>query len=288
MKYLQILALLLVVLIGMEPINAVNTPNMMPNNNELFFIDGSQGKLASKISLPVLATGEKCPMVILSHGFGGDMTFHLWEPIIQVLNENGIGVLRYDFNGCGQSEGEFQNMTVLNENEDLLCVISYVRALPVTENISLVGHSQGGVVTSMVSGDCGSEQIKCEVLLSAAAVLREDAIRGITQGAHFNPWHLDQPYYELPRGLKLGRAYIQSAMTLPIYETASAYNGSSLIINGMADQVVPYTYAQLYNKVINNSELILIPGEDHTYTIAPNYAVKLVTDWLIKALKTSK
>ena len=288
MKYLRTLALLLVVFIGMESINAVNTPNMMPNNNELFFIDGSQGKLASKISLPVLATGEKCPMVILSHGFGGDMTFHLWEPIIQVLNENGIGVLRYDFNGCGQSEGEFQNMTVLNENEDLLCVISYVRALPVTENISLVGHSQGGVVTSMVSGDCGSEQIKCEVLLSAAAVLREDAIRGITQGAHFDPWHLDQPYYELPRGLKLGRAYIQSAMTLPIYETASAYNGSALIINGMADQVVPYTYAQLYNKVINNSELILIPGEDHTYTIAPNYAVKLVTDWLIKALKTSK
>lgn len=288
MKYLRTLALLLVVLIGMEPINAINTPNQMPDNNELFFIDGSQGRLASKISLPVLATGEKCPMVILSHGFGGDMTFHLWEPIIQILNENGIGVLRYDFNGCGQSEGEFQNMTVLNENEDLLCIISYVRALPVTESISLVGHSQGGVVTSMVSGDCGSEQIKCEVLLSAAAVLREDAIRGITQGAHFDPWHLDQPYYELPRGLKLGRAYIQSAMTLPIYETASAYKGSALIINGMADQVVPYTYAQLYNKVINNSELILIPGEDHTYTIAPNYAVKLVTDWLIKTLKTSK
>lgn len=288
MKYLRTLALLLVVLIGMEPINAINTPNKMPDNNELFFIDGSQGRLASKISLPVLATGEKCPMVILSHGFGGDMTFHLWEPIIQILNENGIGVLRYDFNGCGQSEGEFQNMTVLSENEDLLCIISYVRALPVTESISLVGHSQGGVVTSMVSGDCGSEQIKCEVLLSAAAVLREDAIRGITQGAHFDPWHLDQPYYELPRGLKLGRAYIQSAMTLPIYETASAYKGSALIINGMADQVVPYTYAQLYNKVINNSELILIPGEDHTYTIAPNYAVKLVTDWLIKTLKTSK
>lgn len=288
MKYLRTLALLLVVLIGMEPINAINTSNKMPDNNELFFIDGSQGRLASKISLPVLATGEKCPMVILSHGFGGDMTFHLWEPIIQILNENGIGVLRYDFNGCGQSEGEFQNMTVLNENEDLLCIISYVRALPVTESISLVGHSQGGVVTSMVSGDCGSEQIKCEVLLSAAAVLREDAIRGITQGAHFDPWHLDQPYYELPRGLKLGRAYIQSAMTLPIYETASAYKGSALIINGMADQVVPYTYAQLYNKVINNSELILIPGEDHTYTIAPNYAVKLVTDWLIKTLKASK
>lgn len=157
--------------------------------------------------MPILEASRKYPMVILSHGFGGDMTFHLWEPIIKILNEKGIGVIRYDFNGCGQSEGDFQNMTVLNEIEDLLCVISYVRSLPVTENISLVGHSQGGVVTSMVGGDCSDKQIKCEVLLSAAAVLREDAIRGITQGAKFDPWHLDQPYYELPRGLKLGRDY---------------------------------------------------------------------------------
>lgn len=256
----------------------------IPANGELFYINGSQGKLAAKLSLPILEVSQKCPMVILSHGFGGDMTFHLWEPIIKILNEKGIGVIRYDFNGCGQSEGEFQNMTVLNEIEDLLCVISYVRSLPITENISLVGHSQGGVVTSMVGGDCGDKQIKCEVLLSAAAVLREDAIRGITQGAKFNPWHLDQPYYELPRGLKLGRDYIQTAMTLPIYETASKYKGKALIINGMADQVVPFTYAQLYNKVLSNSELILIPGEDHTYTVAPEYAITLVTDWLSEIL----
>jgi len=267
-----------------ETFGATSLTDKVPANDELFYIIGSQGKLAAKISLPLLEASQKCPMVILSHGFGGDMTFHLWEPIIKILNENGIGVLRYDFNGCGQSEGEFQNMTVLNEIEDLLCVISYVRSLSVTENISLVGHSQGGVVTSMVSGDCGDKQIKCEVLLSAAAVLREDAIRGITQGAKFDPWHLDQPFYELPRGLKLGRDYIQTAMTLPIYDTASKYNGKALIINGMADQVVPFTYAQLYNKVLSDSELILIPGEDHTYTITPEYAVKLVTDWLVGVL----
>ncbi|TGY08085.1 hypothetical protein E5355_05275 [Bacteroides muris (ex Afrizal et al. 2022)] len=73
-----------------------------------------------------------------------DDGFHLWEPIICILNENGIGVLHYDFNDCGKSEGEFQNMTVLNENEDLISIISYVKALTITENIYLVGHSQGG------------------------------------------------------------------------------------------------------------------------------------------------
>jgi triacylglycerol esterase/lipase EstA (alpha/beta hydrolase family) len=35
-------------------------------------------------------------------------------------------------------------MTVLNENEDLISIISYVKALTITENIYLVGHSQGG------------------------------------------------------------------------------------------------------------------------------------------------
>lgn len=285
MKYRQTLILVLIsIFMSNETFGASSLTDKVPANGELFYINGSQGKLAAKISLPLLEASQKCPMVILSHGFGGDMTFHLWEPIIKILNEKGIGVLRYDFNGCGQSEGEFQNMTVLNEIEDLLCVISYVRSLSVTENISLVGHSQGGVVTSMVSGDCGESQIKCEVLLSAAAVLREDAIRGITQGAKFAPWHLDKPFYELPRGLKLGRDYIQTAMTLPIYDTASKYKGKALIINGMADQVVPFTYAQLYNKVISDSELILIPGEDHTYTITPEYAVKLVTDWLVGVL----
>ena len=210
---------------------ATSATDKLPANGELFYINGSQGKLAAKLSLPLLKVSQKCPMVILSHGFGGDMTFHLWEPITKILNEKGIGVLRYDFNDCGQSEGEFQNMTVVNEIEDLMCVISYVRSLPVTENISLVGHS-----------------------------------------------------YELPRGLKLGRDYIQTAMTLPIYETTSKYKGKTLIINGMADQVVPFTYAQLYNKVISDSELILIPGEDHAYTIALEYAVKLVSDWLIDKL----
>ncbi len=282
MKHLEILTLVILsIFMSNETLSAANVADKMPANGELFYINGSQGKLAARISLPELQASQKCPMVILSHGFGGDMTFHLWEPITRILNEKGIGVLRYDFNGCGKSDGEFQDMTVPNEIEDLLCVISYVRSLPVTESISLVGHSQGGVVTSMVSGDCGDTQIKCEVLLSAAAVLREDALRGMTQGAKFDPWHLDQPYYVLPRGLKLGRDYIQTAMTLPIYETASKYKGKALVINGMADQVVPYSYAQLYNKVLSDSQLILIPGEDHSYTIAPEYAVSIVTDWLI-------
>lgn len=249
-----------------------------------FQIAGSQGELNCRIQMP--EGNEKCPMVIFSHGFGGDMTFHLWDPIIERLNAAGIGAVRFDFNGCGKSDGEFQNMTVPNEIEDLMAVISWTRSQPRTAGISLVGHSQGGVVSGMAAGECGSTQIERLVLLSAAAVLREDALRGSSQGASFDPWHLDKPYYVVPgRGLKIGRDYIQTAMTLPIYDTTAKYGGPALIINGMADTVVPYTYAQRYHEVLNDSQLIIIPGEDHTYTVSPDYAVELVADWLIKQLK---
>ena len=268
--------------------NAVIPSPKINKNGELFYINGSQGKLAARLSLPDLQSGEKCPMIIFSHGFGGDMTFHLFEPIIERLNHTGIGVLRYDFNGCGKSEGEFQNMTVPNEIDDLLNVIAYVRQLSVTKNISLLGHSQGGVVTSMVAGDCGYPQIECEVLLSAASVLRDDALRGITHGGHFDPWHLDKPTYEVSGGHSIGRPYIQTAMTLPIYETTSKYAGPALIINGMADVVVPYTYAERYHDVLKESEIILIPGENHTYNYSTNYVVELVSNWLIQRLRVNE
>lgn len=249
-----------------------------------FQIDGSQGKLYCRVQMP--EGNEKCPMVILSHGFGGDMTFHLWDPIAEKLNAAGIGAVRFDFNGCGKSEGEFQDMTVPNEIDDLMAVITWTRSQPRTESISLIGHSQGGVVSGMAAGECGNTQIERLVLLSAAAVLREDALRGNTQGATYNPWHLDKPYYVIPgRRLKIGRDYIQTAMSLPIYETTAKYSGPALIINGMADTVVPYTYAELYNKALVNSRLIIIPGENHTYSISPDYAVGLVTEWLVKELK---
>ena len=253
---------------------------------ENFFIPGSMGRLNARFDLPKLPEGEQCPLVICCHGFGGNLDFHLWPLLAARLNEHGIGLLRFDFNGCGKSDGEFQDMTVGNEVDDALNVIAYARDQARFSSIALVGHSQGGVVAGMAAGRCGSVQIAALVLLSAAAVLRDDALRGSSQGALYDPWHLDKPFYEVPgRGLKLGRAYIQNAMDLPIYETTAAYAGPALILNGMADRVVPYTYAQRYHKALAGSELVLVPGEDHVWSHDPGYAVRLVADWLEKRLK---
>lgn len=257
-------------------------------NEKVVTLNGSMGNLYGLLGLPDLPENGKCPMVILSHGFKGNLYYPLWAPIVQTLNAKGIGTLRFDFNGSGQSAGEFVNMTVPNEIDDLLNVIAWVRKQPFTSSIALAGHSQGGVVSGMAAGQCGAEQIDALVLLSAAAVLRDDALRGNTQGAIYDPWHLDKPWYPLQEKWQLGREYIQTAMNLPIYETTSQYKGQTLILNGMADQIVPYTYAERYKQSLPQAELIIVPGENHSWSENPQYAVTLVTDWLVKQLAGGK
>ena len=120
-------------------------------------IDGDHGKLAAIVQKPLLKQDQHCPMVVFCHGFGGRKEGPLFELVADSLQKHGIASIRFDFNGHGESEGRFQDMTVPNEIEDAKKVVTYVKNLPYVEKIALVGHSQGGVVASMTAGELNTE-----------------------------------------------------------------------------------------------------------------------------------
>lgn len=120
------------------------------------------------------------------HGFTANKEGELLKYLADDLEKYGIASLRFDFNGHGQSAGRFQDMTVPNEIEDAKCVYAYASRLPEVKNISLAGHSQGGVVASMTAGILGTEKVKSIALMAPAAVLREDAIRGTIFDKHYD------------------------------------------------------------------------------------------------------
>lgn len=64
----------------------------------------------------------------------------------------------------------------------------------------------------------------------------------------------------------MGHDYIATAQTLPIYEIAKEYKGPALVIHGTWDVVVPYTYGERYHQGYKNSQLILLPQVDHSFT----------------------
>lgn len=252
---------------------------------EKITIQGSVGKLSAVLQTPDgLAEGEKCPVVILMHGFMGNKDGMLEKLTGDKLAQNGIASIKFDFNGHGESEGPFSGMTVPNEIEDAKLVYEYVKSLPFAGSVAMTGHSQGGVVASMTAGDLGVDNIKCVVLLAPAAVLRDDAIRGSTMGARYNP--LDPPeFVQLFGDMKLGREYIKTAFSLPIYETAQKYTGPACIIHGTGDQVVPYTYGERYHSIWPGSKLHILHAADHMFSKDMLKAVDLTVDFLVKNLK---
>ena len=254
---------------------------------ETVTIDGDHGKLQGIILKPELKAGQRCPMVLLCHGFMGNKEGAIEKQIAELLQAQGIASIRFDFNGHGQSEGRFQDMTVPNEIVDAKKVIEYVSRLPYVESIAISGHSQGGVVAAMTAGELGAEKIKAVVLLAPAAVLRDDAIRGSTMGAVYDPFNPGE-YVELFRGMYLGGEYIRTAFSLPIYETAAKYQGPSLIIHGTGDRVVPYTYGERFHQIWPNSELVIIDRADHGFSKEIEQVAKKSAEFLGKALLISK
>lgn len=245
---------------------------------EQVVLQGPQGRLSAVLQKSALKPGEKCPMVILMHGFGGRKEGRMFEAIANGLERQGIASIRFDFNGHGESEGDFVNMTVPNEIEDALCVYEYAASLGYVRGIALLGHSQGGVVASMAAGKIG-RRVKALVLMAPAAVLRDDAIRGNTFGKIYDAQNPPE-YVELFRGQKLGRGYILSAQSLPIYETAFRYKGKVCVIHGLSDRIVPYTYGERYAQGYKHCELHLLRNENHGFSNNMAEAVRIAVDFI--------
>jgi pimeloyl-ACP methyl ester carboxylesterase len=135
----------------------------------------------------------------------------------------------------------------------------------------------------MLAGQAEPESFAAVVLMAPAAVLRDDAIRGSTMGATYDP--LDPPeFVQLFGNLRLGREYIRSAFSLPIYETAAKYQGPALIIHGNADRVVPYTYGERFHQLWPGSEYVMLEHYDHGFSQNIGHATDLVSHYLIKTL----
>jgi len=119
----------------------------------------------------VLHIPEKtpAPFVLFCHGFTGTKVepHRTFVNTAEALAKEGIGALRIDFRGSGDSEGSFKDMTVEGEVSDALVALDFLRQnnLVDKERIGILGLSMGGAVASITSGR--SPIVKSCVLWSA-------------------------------------------------------------------------------------------------------------------------
>ncbi len=211
---------------------------------------------------------EKCPVAIIFHGLMsniGKADNHMFTKIAHALYDKGIASVRFDFEGHGESDGAFSDMTVLGEILDAVKILEYTRSLDFATEIYIVGHSQGGLVGGMIAGYY-RDIIDKLVLLAPAATIKTDAINGSCFGLMYDTYHVPEYvtlYNREKERFDLGESYYRIAKTLPILETTSMFKGETLIIHGEKDQAVNCIAATWYGECMPNAEVHILEGESH-------------------------
>lgn len=223
-------------------------------------------------------------LVILMHGFAANLGYtpdQVFYDLTPALRQAGLGTLRFDFNGHGQSEGTLSEMTILNELEDANAVFNFAQRLKGIRNIYLLGHSQGGVIASLLAA-LYSEKVKKLVLMSPAATLVDDARLGICQGSIYDPSNI--PTKISVNQKTISGFFFRIAQLLPLYSLAKHYDGPVCLIHGTRDTIVNPAASLHYNDVYKNSVLKLIPDCDHCYSNSKKRkeAIKFVCNFLTK------
>ena len=166
-------------------------------------IDGSVGVLRGVVELPTVSVKGKLPVCIVFHGLTGFRDEAHLVALSDSLRARGVAVVRFNFNGHGDSDGEFINMTLDNEFEDAKAVFGYVESLPWvdTGRIYVAGHSQGGLEAGLLAGELGFPRVARLLLLAPAALIHTNAMAGRmfeTQFAEIPEWFTLEPVINLP------------------------------------------------------------------------------------------
>lgn len=243
---------------------------------ENFVLKNSNGKnIIGVIDKPNCS--EKMPCIIYCHGLSGNRMEHnfMFVKIERSLEKFNIVSIRFDFTGSGESDGDFENMTLSSEIKDCQSVLKFARTLDYIDqnNINILGFSMGGAI-SLVLCSKYQEKIKNAIFISPAINLYDifiHEIRGkvLQSFLKYGLFIID--------GKLLKRTAIEDVHKYNFYECAKNVHQNILIVQGDEDRSVPPVYSTALKDIIPGKTVLkIIKGSDHCYD-SPEYLGNLIS-----------
>ena len=121
-------------------------------NLKVEFENDAGQKLSGILDLP---TATVQAYALFAHCFTCSKNLKAATNISRALNGAGIAVLRFDFTGLGQSEGEFADTNFSSNVSDLLAAVKFLDT-NYTAPAILLGHSLGGTAVLQAAADTPS------------------------------------------------------------------------------------------------------------------------------------
>ncbi len=203
---------------------------------------------------------EKLPLIISSHGFNGSYIRN--RDYAERMTGLGFAFYCFDFYGGSLeslSGGSMTEMSVLTEAGDLEAVLRHFRQEDLfdSERIWLWGNSQGGYVSTYLAGKY-PDWVRGLILLYPAYVI-QDIVRDFAssfpaKSDSINHWDA-----------RVGRIYVEDAMTVDIYAMMERFSGKVLIVHGDKDDMVPVRYSREAAKFFPDVRLHILQGAGHGF-----------------------
>lgn len=118
-------------------------------------------KLSGLLELP---SSQTFSYALFAHCFTCGKDIAAASRISSALTESGIAVLRFDFTGLGNSDGDFSNTNFSSNIQDLLAACDFLRREYQAPSM-LIGHSLGGAAVLAMANSV--EEVKAVVTIGA-------------------------------------------------------------------------------------------------------------------------
>jgi len=204
---------------------------------------GSVGLLSGVLHVP---EKRESAIVIVSHGLLSSKDSEKFVELGQRLGALDIASLRFDYSGCGESDGDLEATTISGRLTDLECALGWVRTRRPSgqPKIGLMGSSLGGYLSLL------------------AAARHSDVFAVVSWAAPFtiSDRRKKPPVDEIPVLLP------EFFEDLKQYDLLSEISGleRAMIVHGEHDELVPEIHARaLFEALSEPRRLEIIAGGDH-------------------------
>ena len=248
---------------------------METQSEQIFFPGHTDSKLAARLDRP---TGQPVTYALFAHCFTCSKDYHAVSRISRALAARGIAVLRFDFTGLEESEGDFADTNFSSNLEDLLAAAKFLG-----ENLGppelLIGHSLGGSA----------------VLAAARSIPESTAV--VTIGAPSDPADLRPtltgaaPEIETEgeaevvlagRKFRIKRQLLEDLLEHNLRRAIGELDKALLVLHSPADKIVGIEHAhRIFEAAKHPKSFVAIEGADHLLTdhAASDYVASVISSW---------
>lgn len=218
---------------------------------------------------------KEFPVCIIFHGFTGcnTGTKFSYVKIARLLEAKGIGTIRMDFLGSGESDLTFKEMTFDDELSCARVILEEVKKLSFTKEIYLLGHSMGGAIASELAKLYPQDIQK--MCLWAPAFNLPNAIEYLKGNVE------EAETYD-HSGFEISHDFVEDIVSRDFYKDLDTYQNQLMIIHGTNDTTVPFEISEKYLKGFVNPIFKPIQEATHNYDTVSHIqeVIKLTYEFL--------